>query len=68
MDITKKAKEEIESRLDKIEKFIASKGIGSSYLKKAQKKQRDINLSLVVSGIVTIAGLVIWLTSKNNNE
>lgn len=68
MDITTKAKEEIENRLDKIEKFIASKGIGSSYLKKAQKKQRDINLSLVVSGIVTIAGLVFWLSGKKNND
>ncbi len=68
MDITKKAKEEIENRLDKIEKFIASKGIGSTYLKKAQKKQRDVNLSLVVSGIVTIAGLVYWLSGKKNNE
>lgn len=65
MDITKKAKEELENRLDKIEAFISSKGVGSTYLKKAQKTQRDVNLALVLIGIVTIAGLTFWIKSEN---
>ncbi len=68
MDITKKAKEELEDRLDKIEAFIAKKGIGSTYLQKAQKTQRDINLALVLGGIITVAGLVLWMTSKEEEE
>ena len=64
MDITQKAKEEIENRLDKIEKFIASKGIGSSQLKKARKAQRDINLGLILTGVITIAGLAFWVNSN----
>ncbi|MFO7824516.1 MAG: hypothetical protein R6V72_11310 [Cyclobacterium sp.] len=68
MDITKKAKEELENRLDKIEEFIASNGLGSTYLKKARKTQRDINLALVLSGVVTIAGIALWMTIKNNKD
>ncbi|SHM98810.1 hypothetical protein SAMN04488057_10575 [Cyclobacterium lianum] len=65
MDITKKAKAEIEDRLDRIEEFIASNGIGSTYLRKARKTQRDINLALVFGGMVTIAGIALWLSMKN---
>ena len=68
MDIAKKAKEELEDRLAKIENFIAKNGLGSSYLQKAQKKQRDINLLLALSGILTIAGLVLWMKVKNEDE
>jgi hypothetical protein len=68
MDITKKAKEELEDRLDKIEAFIAKKGIGSTYLQKAQKTQRDINLFLALGGILTLAGLVLWMKTKDKEE
>ncbi|PRY85961.1 hypothetical protein [Mongoliibacter ruber] len=68
MDITKKAKEEIDARLDKIESFIAKKGLGSKYLQKAQKTQRDINLALVLTGVITIVGIAFWLKGKNNEE
>lgn len=68
MDITKKAKEEIEDRLDKIEEFIASKGIGSTYLKKAKKTQRDVNLSILLFGIVTVAGLALWMNGNTKED
>ncbi len=68
MDITKKAKEEIEDRLDKIEDFIAKKGIGSSYLQKAHKTQRDINLLLALGGIITVAGLTLWMKTRGGDE
>jgi len=68
MDLTKKAKEELEERLEKIENFIAKKGLGSSYLQKAQKTQRDINLLLALGGVLTIAGLVLWMKMRDNEE
>lgn len=68
MDLTKKAKEELEERLEKIENFIAKKGLGSTYLQKAQKTQRDINLILALGGILTIAGLVLWMKTRDNEE
>ncbi|EKB49102.1 hypothetical protein [Cecembia lonarensis] len=68
MDLTKKAKEELEERLEKIENFIAKKGLGSTYLQKAQKTQRDINLLLALGGVLTIAGLVLWMKVRNDEE
>ncbi|WP_291779487.1 hypothetical protein [Cecembia sp.] len=68
MDLTKKAKEELEERLEKIENFIAKNGLGSTYLQKAQKTQRDINLLLALGGVLTIAGLVLWMKVRNNEE
>ncbi|MFZ6663753.1 hypothetical protein [Peijinzhouia sedimentorum] len=68
MDITKKVKEELEDRIEKIEDFIAKKGLGSKQLKKAQKAQRNINLGLVLVGVVTIAGLAIWMKSTNKED
>ncbi|WP_375585419.1 hypothetical protein [Cyclobacterium xiamenense] len=66
MDLTKKAKVELEDRIDKIEDFIASKGLGASYLKKAQRTQRDINLALLLVGVVTAAGIAVWANGKKN--
>jgi ribosome-associated translation inhibitor RaiA len=68
MDITKKIKEELEDRMDRIEDFIAKKGLGSKQLKKAQKAQRNINLGLVMVGVVAIAGLAMWMKSTNKED
>ena len=68
MDITRKVKEELEDRMDRIEDFIAKNGIGSKQLKKAQKAQRNINLGLVMVGVVTIAGLAMWMKSTNKED
>lgn len=68
MDLTKKAKEEIEDRIDRIENFIAERGLGSSYLSRAKKVQRNVNLALVVGGIFTVAGLAIWAMSSNDDD
>lgn len=68
MDITKKAKEELEDRLDKIEAFIAKKGIGSTQLQKVRKTQRDLNLGIMLGGIITVAGLIIWMKATGKEE
>jgi ribosome-associated translation inhibitor RaiA len=65
MEITRKAKEELEARIEKIEGFIAKKGLGSTYLQKAQKTQRDLNLAIVLGGIILIAGITIWMNGED---
>ncbi|SMD45459.1 hypothetical protein SAMN00777080_4110 [Aquiflexum balticum DSM 16537] len=68
MEITRKAKEELEARIEKIEGFIAKKGLGSTYLQKAQKTQRDLNLAIVLGGIILIAGIAIWMNGENKER
>lgn len=68
MDFTKKAKEEIEYRLDKIEALIGKKGIGSGTLQKAQKKQRDVNLIVLSVGIITLSSLYLWFKKNDKKE
>ncbi len=68
MDITKKAKEEIENRLGNIENFIASKGVGSGYLNRAKKVQRNINLALVLGGAITVIGITAWILSSSEED
>jgi len=68
MDITKKAKEELEHRVSQIENFIADRGIGSSYLNRAKKVQRNVNVALVVGGAITAIGLAAWLLSDSDEE
>lgn len=68
MDITKKAKDEIEQRLQSIENFIADRGVGSSYLTRAKKVQRNVNLALVLGGAITAIGLAAWLLSGSDED
>lgn len=68
MDIKEKAKAELETRVQKIENFIAERGVGSSYLSRAKRVQRNINLAIVAGGILTIAGLTFWAFSNRKGE
>ncbi|NMM48553.1 hypothetical protein [Marinigracilibium pacificum] len=60
MDIKEKAKGQLEKRVLDIENFIAKKGVGSSYLNKAHRIQRNVNLAIAAGAILTIAGVTIW--------
>jgi hypothetical protein len=69
MNITEKAKTELDKRVQRIEDFIAEKGVGSSYLSRAKRVQRNVNLALVLGGILTLAGLTAWaLTSSHSDD
>jgi len=68
MNVQEKAKVELEKRVQRIEDLIAEKGIGSSYLKRAQKVQRDLNLALFVGGVITIAGLTTWALLRGSGD
>ena len=68
MDLTKKAKHEIENRLSAIEDFIADRGVGSTYLTRAKKVQRNVNIALVLGGAITVVGLAAWLLSGSSDD
>ncbi len=57
MTIKETAKAELESRVRRIEDFIAERGVGSAQLARVKRVQRNINLAIVLGGIVTVAGL-----------
>jgi len=68
MEFTKKIKEELEGKINKLENFIAKNGVGSKQLKKAKKVHRDSNIALVVGGLLTVAGLAIWAINRNSED
>lgn len=60
MGIKEKSKKELEDRVNKLERLIAKKGIGSDYLGRAERVQRDLNLALFLGTTALVAGLTIW--------
>lgn len=60
MSIKEKSRKELEERVAKLERLIAKKGIGSDYLGKAERVQRDLNLALFIGTSAIVAGLTIW--------
>lgn len=68
MDIKEKARTELETRVRKVENLIAERGLGSSYLSRAKRVQRNVNLGIFVGGVIAIAGLTIWALSSNSSE
>ena len=66
MDIKEKALDTIEERIDTIETAIRQKGIGSGYLSKAEKIQRDLNIGVVLGGATMLLGFGAWMAYKNN--
>ena len=68
MDITKAAKEGLEKRVKRIEDFIATKGVGASYLERAKRVQRNINIAIVVGSFITLAGITAWVLHSLDDE
>lgn len=60
MEIRAKTKKGLEKGVQKIDKFIARHGIGSSYLTRARKIQRNINVAILVGVVTSVAGIFIW--------
>lgn len=68
MSLKEKTIQEVENRIEKIERSIAKNGVGSSYLSKAERVQRDLNIGLALGGLVLIAGATAWaLLSSSDN-
>ena len=66
MDIKEKALNTIEERIESIETAIRKKGIGSDYLTKAEKIQRDVNVGVLLGGATMLLGLGAWMAYRNN--
>jgi len=63
--ITKeKTAHEIEKRLNKLEDIIAENGLGSDYLSRAERIQRDINIALFAGSVGLVAGIGVWAWFK----
>jgi|AntRauTorcE11897_2_1112592.scaffolds.fasta_scaffold02352_7 hypothetical protein len=67
MNTKEKTAHEIEKRLNKVESLIAEKGVGSDYLSRAHRVQRDLNIALLAGSIVLVAGISVlaWFKLKD---
>jgi hypothetical protein len=60
MDIKDKTRRELEKRVEQLEGLIASKGVGSEYLQRAERAQRDLNLALMIGSAAVVLGFTAW--------
>ncbi len=67
MSIKEKTIEKLESKIEDIENFISENGVGSKYLSKAERVQRDVNLGLAVTGFIGLAGLSAWAIMRSSD-
>lgn len=66
MNIKDKTIKELENKIEEIESVIHEKGLGSSYLSKAERIQRDVNLGLILGGATALLGVGAWLLLKED--
>lgn len=67
MDIKDKTRKELEKRVDQIENLIATKGVGSNYLQRAERAQRDLNLALMIGSTAVVLGLTAWAIYRSRD-
>lgn len=53
---------------DELEKLIAEKGIGSDYLSRAERIQRDVNLALLLGSATVLLGITAWTIYKYKGD
>ncbi|MEX2604596.1 MAG: hypothetical protein WD361_10340 [Gracilimonas sp.] len=68
MSLKEKTRKELETRIEELERTIAKKGVGSSYLSKAERIQRDVNLVLILGGVTALLGATAWSIYKFKGE
>ncbi len=68
MDLKNKTRAELEDKIEKLERMIATKGVGSSQLEKAERIQRDVNLALILGGVTVALGLTAYTVYKYKGE
>ncbi|MDZ7807542.1 MAG: hypothetical protein U5K71_10550 [Gracilimonas sp.] len=68
MSLKNKTQKELEAKIEEIEKLIHKKGVGSDYLSRAERIQRDINLALILGGTAAIIGVTAWSLFKLRGE
>jgi len=66
MNLKDKTREELEERIEELEDLIHDKGVGSAYLKRAERVQRDLNVALMLGAAATVFGLTAWAVYKSS--
>lgn len=66
--IKDKTLKELENKVHDLESFIAKNGIGSSYLSRAEKIQRHLNVGLFVGGVALVGGIIAYTLLKSDEE
>jgi hypothetical protein len=60
MELKEKTRRELERRVEQLEDLIAEKGVGSEYLHRAERAQRDLNIALAIGSAAVVLGAVAW--------
>ncbi len=68
MSLKNKTRKELEAKIEEIEQLIHKKGVGSDYLSRAERIQRDLNLALILGGTAAILGAAAWSIYKMRGE
>lgn len=68
MELKNKTRAELEDKVRKLERIIATKGVGSKQLQRAERIQRDINLALILGGLTVVIGLTAWTIYNYKGE
>lgn len=68
MSLKKKTQKELQDKIKEIEHLIAEKGVGSDYLSRAERVQRDLNLALILGGTAAVLGATAWAVFKFRGE
>jgi hypothetical protein len=68
MSLKNKTRKELEAKIEEIENLIHKKGVGSGYLSRAERIQRDVNLALILGGTATLIGVTAWSLFKMRGE
>lgn len=68
MDLKKISRQELEDKIERLERLIAKKGIGSEYLSRAERIQRDLNLAVMLGGATLLLGATAYTIYKLRGE
>jgi hypothetical protein len=67
-DLREKTKDELKRKIRQLENQIHDKGVGSDYLRRAERIQRDVNLALVLGTAATVVGIAAWSLYKTRGN
>lgn len=68
MDLKNKTRTELEDKVEKLERLIAKRGIGSKKLARAERIQRDMNLAIILGGVTILLGITAWSIYKYRGD